>query len=332
MVPVATVTPTTTSEPTDTQTPVAQLIYVSSSRSGRINAINFRDEDILLYNTLTQQWEIIFDGTDVGVGNADLDAFDLLDDGTILMSFNRPIRFPSLGLVDDSDIVRFVPTTLRSTTSGTFELFFDGSDVGLTTGSEDIDAIAYQADGSLLISTYGRANVPGIQARDEDLLSFQPTSTGEATAGVWSLAFDGSEMSLSQGSEDINAATVDEADALYLNTKGNFQASSQNSMSGDADDVFGCTLNEPTSCFFFAFFDGDTVGFGYPLDGVSFGESVPAVFAARSISELENELEEQEPEQFEVLDDDLVTEDEEFDSYDLAQSFDTELYLPFIAR
>jgi len=326
-------TPTSTPTPTP-GTPTSGLIYVSSSGNGKVDGLKFQDEDILLYNKLTQRWSMFFDGSDVAVGNADLDAFDLLDNGKILMSFDKPIRFPTLGTVDDSDIVLFSPTSLGNNTAGSFTLFFKGATVGLTTGSEDIDAIAYTADEKLLISTYGTAQVGALRARDEDLLLFTPTTLGANTAGSWSIFFDGSAVGLAAGSEDVNAATQDGAGKLYLVTKGKFTASSLNAIQGDGNDIFGCTLGatgeNSTTCTFFAFFDGDDLRFKSPLDGLSLGTASPLAFAQGG-----NISTEDEPVQFEVLSDEPVLDDDQFDDYDMAQEEETsenQLFLPLITR
>jgi len=324
-------TPTSTATATVTSTPLAssELVYVSSSTNAKVDGLSFRDEDILVYNQANDQWDMVFDGSDVGVGNADLDGFAILDDGTILMSFDVPINFPAIGLVDDSDIVKFTPTQLGPNTSGSFTLFFDGSDVGLTTGSEDIDALAYTADGKLLISTYGTATVDGVRALDEDLLRFTPTSLGATTAGTWELFFDGSAVGLTTSSEDVTASLLRETNSLYLVTKGKFAASSQNAIAGDGDDIFGCALSASglnnTQCTFFSIFDGDLVRFNRPIDGFSLGEEER--FLMRNTGSDRGD----EPAQFEVLPDDLVTDDPEFDSFDLEQ-LELNTYLPFVIR
>ena len=51
-------------------------------------------------------------------------------------------------------------------------LYFDGSDVGLTTDGEDVDTIE-QAGGKLLLSTTGGASLRGgLLSADEDVLEF----------------------------------------------------------------------------------------------------------------------------------------------------------------
>ena len=105
-----------------------------------------------------------FDGSDVGLsssGSSDVDAFYLLDDGTLLLSFVGATTIPDVGAVDDSDIVRFTGT-FGSNTSGTYEWYFDGSDVELTSNGEDVDAIGFAPDGRLLISTTGNPSVSGV--------------------------------------------------------------------------------------------------------------------------------------------------------------------------
>lgn len=320
--------------PTVVATPFSGLLYVSSSRNGRVDGLSYRDEDILLYDGSTNRWQIYFDGSDVGVANADLDAFALLSDGSILMSFDRPIQFPTLGLVDDSDLVKFIPTQLGPTTSGAFEFFFDGSNVDLNSGSEDIDTVIPLPDGSLLISVYGSARLGDLRGRDEDLLHFTPTALGQATAGSWAIYFDGSAVGLTEGSEDVTAATIAADGTLYLATKGDFAVAG---LTGDRNDLFGCTLSATgennTACTFFAFFNGDTVRFNRPIDGATVGAStLNSVFsAAVETPDQTND------DQFEVLPDEPVTDDEEFDSIDELQIDETpledmQIYLPVISQ
>jgi len=121
------------------------------------------------------------------------------------------------------DIARFVPTALGSTTAGAFALYFDGSDVTLSTAAERIDALALKPDGTLLISTAGQATVKNgntsITAQDEDLLAFRPTQLGATTSGTWDLTTDGFDGSLLTGmaAENVNSAWYDGATGnLYL--------------------------------------------------------------------------------------------------------------------
>ena len=327
--------PTATATATLIPTATSEQLYFSSSFNGKVDGLDYRDEDILRYNKTTNQWSIFFDGSDVGVGNADLDDFALLADSSILMTFDKAMSFPTLGTIDDADIVKFTPTQLGATTSGSFSLFFDGSAVGLAADSEDIDALAYTSDGKLLISTYATAAVGTLRAKDEDLLRFTPTSLGATTAGSWELYFDGSAVGLTAGNEDVGAALLKGANTLYLATRGNFAAASLNAIQGDSDDIFGCTLGSTglnsTSCTFFAFFNGDLARFNRPIDGLSLGTATQ--FASGQAASEDGD----EPAQFEVFPDATVVDDEEFDSFDLDQTDETiqgdvQIFLPLIER
>ncbi|MGK7913203.1 MAG: hypothetical protein AB4050_17250 [Synechococcus sp.] len=193
------------------------------------------DEDIIRYEN--NSFERFFDGSDVGLSGVEISAFDAINSNEILLSFDKPINLPGLGRVDDSDVVKFIGSSLGNRTSGRFEFYLDGSDVGLGKDGEDIDALALQSDGTLLLSTIGNAYLPGIrQAADEDVIKFTPNSLGRNSRGRWSRYFDGSDVGLANnGGEDIDALTLDTGDRIVLSTQGNF---SVRSLSGKDEDAF----------------------------------------------------------------------------------------------
>ena len=254
------------------------MIYVSSSSNGNVGGVSFADEDILAFDVNTAVWSLAFDGSDVGLGGSgslDIDAFHFLDDGSLLLSFLGSSSIPDVGSVDDSDLVRFVPTSLGSNTSGSFEMYFDGSDVGLTRSGEDIDGIAITASGDLLISTLGSVSVPGVSGADEDILRFSPSSLGSNTSGSWSLEFDGSDVGLSDSSsEDVTGIWLDNATGnIYLSLLGSFAVTGA---SGDGADILLCSspsTGNNTSCTFSLFWDGSLNGFG--------GEAIDGLFIER---------------------------------------------------
>ncbi len=101
-------------------------------------------------------------------------------------------------------IIAFTPTSLGPNTSGSFERYFDGSDVSLGSSSdEDIYALALDATGKIYLSTKGNFSVSGVSGHDEDVFVFTPSSLGSSTAGTFAptLFFDGSAYGLS--SNDI---------------------------------------------------------------------------------------------------------------------------------
>ena len=204
-----------------------------------------RDEDIVQFDGLN--FSMLFDASDVGV-TRDVNALHVIDATSILMSFDRSVTIPDVGTVDDFDIVRFDATSLGDNTAGTFSLYFDGSDVGLDTTKEDIDVITLLDDGRLIISTVSTVSVPGVDADDEDLLAFSPTSLGADTAGSWALHFDGSDVELDASGEDINAAHIGGDGKIYLSTISTFAVTG---LSGGDEDVFVCqptALGDTTAC------------------------------------------------------------------------------------
>lgn len=254
--------------PTPTPVPAGEIIYVSSTTSGTAGGVSFNDEDILSYNTGSGGWAMIFDGSDVAI-TTDVDAFSFLADGSLLMSFDTTTTVTGLGSVADVDIVRFIPTSLGSTTAGTFEWYFDGSDVGLSTSSEDIDALALLSNGNLVISTLGGFTVTGASGADEDFAEFAPTSLGATTAGTWTFYFDGSDVGLTSTSEDVNGTWIDSGNGdIYLTTTGTFSVTGA---SGTGTDIFLCdpgTLGSTTTCTYTLYWDGSANGYGSEiLDG-----------------------------------------------------------------
>lgn len=204
-------------------------IYVTTAAAGSVRGLAYAQGDILAYDARVDTWSLYFDASDVGIVKP-LGDFVLLEGGSILLTVNARVKLPTatgaLFTLEVQDIARFVPTSLGATTTGSFEVYFDGSDVALSTSGEKIDALARRADGKLLISVTGSAAVKNggttIKAQDEDLLAFQPTSIGSNTAGTWSLAFDGSTLT-GMAVEDVTAAwSAPVTNDLYLTVTNNF--------------------------------------------------------------------------------------------------------------
>ena len=221
---------------------------------------------------------MVFDGSDVGIkGTTDIDAFTFLSDGSLLFSLDSATwTVPGVGKVYDEDIVRFVPTRLGDTTAGSFSLYFDGSDVGLTTSGEDIDALAITPLGGLLISTTAGHNVPGpsgtIVGTPQDILLFTPQHLGETTSGTWSVYFDGSDVGLTKGAEDIEGLALGSANELLLTTNGSYAVPG---LSGVRSDIFACTLQSigtNTACSTIShWWRGANFGYTLAIDDLALG-------------------------------------------------------------
>lgn len=240
--------------------------------------VSYRDEDLIAYNPVTNQWSLLFDGSDVGLGNVDVDAFTFLPNGHLLLSVDKDFKLNGFGDVDESDILDFTPTSLGEMTSGSYMLYVDGSDVGLEKSNEDIDAIAFDASGNLLISVNGSFDAQGIKGADEDLFALTNATFGANTSGTWTLYFDGSDVGLTSSNEDISSVWADHANRqLYLTTYDNFSVTGA---SGDEDDIFICqytALGNTTACTFTHYWDGDKAGFDEDaIDGLLIG-NLPSV-------------------------------------------------------
>ncbi|MEO1133115.1 MAG: cadherin repeat domain-containing protein [Cyanobacteria bacterium J06639_1] len=223
-------------------------------------------EDIVQFDGVST-FGLFFDGSDVGLGGANVNAFDIISSTEILMSFGAPLTISGLGAVDDSDIVKFTATSLgEGTTAGTFDLFLDGDAVGLTSNGEDIDAIAGLPDGSLLLSTVGGARWGnGLRTKDEDLVRYDPIS------GSLALEFDGSDVGLTASGEDVDAAGFQNG-RLQFSTNGNFSVPG---ISGFDEDIFSYTPSSSggnTSGLFDTslFFEGNQFGLARDIVGADF--------------------------------------------------------------
>jgi hypothetical protein len=192
---------------------------------------------------------------------ADVFAFYSLDADTILMSFAANVTLGGVTYTP-TDIVRFDATSLGSTTAGTFSMYFNGVDVGLSASAESIDALEVLPDNRILVSTTGNPTVTGVTSgADEDILAFTPTTLGATTSGTWALYFDGSDVGLADtNNEDIDALDVGPNGDIYLSTIGVFAVTV---VAGDDEDVFVCTpisLGSVTVCTYSSvlYFDGST--------------------------------------------------------------------------
>lgn len=133
-----------------------------------------------------------------------LDSVDQLSDGRLLISTTNPVSMSGFA-ANDTDIAAFTPTSLGNTTAGSFAIYFDGSDAGLSARTgEDIDALDVTSNGNIYLSTAGDFAVTGVAGSDEDVFLCVPTSLGSTTACNFSSAlyFDGSTWGLSANDID----------------------------------------------------------------------------------------------------------------------------------
>lgn len=316
--------------------PAADVLMFSFNLNGSIKGLTFRDEDILAYDPSSGTWSILFDGSNVGLGNADVDAIAMRENGNLLLSVTLLTHLPSVGIIDGTDILEFVPTSLgANNTSGSFEIFFDGSDVGLLPLIHDVDAIDFDAEGNLLISVRGPFFAQGVLGNDEDLFRLRNGVFGPNTSGNWELAFDGSDVGLSTLSEDTRDTWTDTATGeIYLTNGGNFRTNTN--FRGKAWDVFICdpiSLGPNTACTFSLYFDGQANSLsGKRIDGFHIGP-LPGLIGAAGVLDLalDNTVEYPGDDADPVEEVDGTSEpDEVFDEPTVEQNY--RLFLPLVGE
>ncbi len=227
------------------------------------------NEDIVAYDLGTGTWSLVFDGSDVGLGSLAIDGMAALSGGDILLTFTAAGTVGGLS-VDDSDIVRFTPTSLGPTTAGSFTWYFDGSDVGLTVNDEDLDAVGLTSDGRLIVSVIGNFSGTGASGVDEDLFVFNATSLGSTTAGSFQMYFDGSDVGLSTSSnEDVDAAGLTSTGSILLSTLGDFSVTGVSGGDEDIFEFFPTSLGSTTAGTFQMYLDLSTLGIATSADVIA---------------------------------------------------------------
>ena len=228
-----------------------------------MGGVSVTDEDVLAFDGT--DFSLYFDGSDVGV-TGDIDALGVISDTEMLLSLTGSASIPGIsGTVDDSDVIKFTGT-FGPATSGSFEMFFDGSDIGLTSSGEDIDGVEVMLapDGTtthVLFSAIGAFSADGLSGGDEDIVACSSPTTGPVTScGFLTLHYDGSDIGLGGSGEDVDGVSVADG-RIYLSTAGSFGV---NGLSGADEDVFVCdvpTTGPSSACGSWSlFFDGSAYG------------------------------------------------------------------------
>jgi hypothetical protein len=244
----------------------SSIIYLSpstnSSVSGDSSCVIFSDNDIVAFDPVNNDWAMYFDASAVLITEA-LDGFSLLDEGSILLTFAKSAVVPGVGTVNPSDIIKYIPTT------GTFEYYFDGSDVGLSDKGEEIDAIAVLPNGHIIISTVGSNDVSGFNVGPEDLIEFTPNSLGATTSGTFAMYLDGSDVGLV--GENIDGVSLGDFGEVLVSFEDDLTTLGVSVSSADIVSFTGA-LGTNTSGTWAIYLDGSENAFAdQNIDGLNIG-------------------------------------------------------------
>ncbi|HSF61849.1 MAG TPA: PKD domain-containing protein, partial [Gaiellaceae bacterium] len=192
------------------------ILYFSIETAQTLSGIPVTAQDIVAFDG--QSYSLLVDGSDVGLdaSSENIDAFALLADGSVLLSTTGNPSLPGISGSKDEDVLALSPGLRGEVTTGTWAMYLDGSAVGLEASGEDVDAVELLEDGRLLVSTSGAVSVTGVSGADEDVLAYTP-----GAPGTWALYVDGSDLALTNSSEDVDGVAFRDG-TVYLSTTGNF--------------------------------------------------------------------------------------------------------------
>lgn len=191
-------------------------LYLSLDSKGSVGGVAFTSGDILRHWMQSGTWEMFFDASDMGL-KGNLVAIDFGQ--TLNLVYDKKQNVANVGSVTPSDVLSFWPYSYGEDTFGYLDWMIDGSDVGLTTSGEGIDALAheYYSWYDLILSPSGTARVPygagELRADKDDVLSLYLSYVGANTAGLWNPFYGG--FALDAGAANLWGLDK-QGDDLYL--------------------------------------------------------------------------------------------------------------------
>ncbi len=160
------------------------------------------DTDIVLFTPTSTGdntaggFSFYFDGSDVELDVSSEDIVGLYEfgDGSLAISTRGNLDATGIATGRDEDVHRFTGT-FGANTAGTWSLYFDGSDVGLSASGDDLNGISFDNDIDLLFSTRESYSAAGGAGDDEDISRFTGTY-GDTTSGTATLELDLSTLGI----------------------------------------------------------------------------------------------------------------------------------------
>lgn len=97
-------------------------------------------------------------------------------------------------------------SVLQPTAVGAWEIYFDGSDVGLTSASENIWGAEIVDSGDIYLTTTSTYAVPGLSGDGDDFFTCSPITLGATTACNFNLYWNGAAYGI--GGEWLDALAI----------------------------------------------------------------------------------------------------------------------------
>jgi hypothetical protein len=147
-------------------------------------------------------------------------------------------------------------------------MVFDGSDVGI--GGFVIDAFALLPGNKIAMSFTAAGNVPGVAGTvdESDVVLFTATSLGDATAGAFTMYFDGSDVGLSVNAENIDALDILPNGHLLISTTGSASVTGASAAAEDVLEFTPTALGPTTAGSWALYFDGSDVALSASSENV----------------------------------------------------------------
>jgi hypothetical protein len=255
---------------------------------GDVGGIHFYSEDILAVSRMndgTDQWRMIFDGSDMGI-TANVSNIAVRQGDQLLLTLRAKRNLPGIGVVGPHDILVFDPERYGPDTEGTMWTVFEGGEQDLKTAGERLDAIDAEvgADGheyDFIVSTEGVAR--------GDTWSNYMKHDKEDVFGLiedWGGAFDMYRFFDVKGTRNAVPAELtapgivpglshrnvfamaydDTAGVMYLTIRGSGEIYEQHAVS--QMDVFA--INYPSYTWGEVIWHGPDHGWNYKIDAIEF--------------------------------------------------------------
>ena len=138
---------------------IQRPIYASFSGAGVLDGVAFKPGDILVYTSLDATWRMAFRAADYGL-KGNLAAFDVNEYGQFYLTYSTAQSVPNVGPMTPHDVLLYIPGNPEWGTDAEWSLVFDGSQLGLTTSAERLDALTVESSYdsyTFYLSTTGKA-------------------------------------------------------------------------------------------------------------------------------------------------------------------------------